>query len=76
MFAASQIHRRDAENVEEAMEINQLTEAIITGVPDPRVTNPELFDLRDPDAPIPQFVNAMRMAGIEASGEAQPIKGH
>jgi|GEM_PF-6577020 len=34
-------------------------------VPDPRVTNPELFDLRNPNAPIPQFVNAMKMAGIE-----------
>jgi len=38
-------------------------------VPDPRVTNPELFDLRNPDAPIPQFVNAMKMAGIEITGE-------
>lgn len=34
-------------------------------VPDPHFTNPELFDLTRPDAPIPQFVNAMRMAGIE-----------
>ena len=34
-------------------------------LPDPRVTNPELFDLRNPNAPIPQFVNAMKMAGIE-----------
>jgi hypothetical protein len=38
-------------------------------VPDPRVTNPELFDLTNPDAPIPQFVNAMKMAGIEVSPE-------
>jgi hypothetical protein len=38
-------------------------------VPDPRVTNPELFDLRKPDAPMPQFVNAMRMAGIEIMAE-------
>jgi hypothetical protein len=38
-------------------------------VPDPRVTNPELFDLRNLDAPIPQFVNAMRMAGIEITAE-------
>ena len=38
-------------------------------VPDPRVTNPELFDLRNPDAPIPQFVNAMKMAGIEITAE-------
>jgi len=36
----------------------------LEGVPDPRVSNPELFDLTRPDAPIPQFVNAMRMAGI------------
>lgn len=34
-------------------------------IPDPRITNPELFDLEDPDAPIPQFVSAMKMAGIE-----------
>jgi len=33
-------------------------------VPDPRVTNPELFDLRNPNAPIPQFVNAMQETGI------------
>ena len=38
-------------------------------MPDPRVTNPELFDLRKPDAPIPQFVNAMKMAGIEITAE-------
>mgnify|MGYP003730319327 CR=1 FL=1 len=38
-------------------------------MPDPRVTNPELFDLRNPDAPIPQFVNAMRIAGIEITAE-------
>ena len=33
-------------------------------VPDPRVTNPELFDLRNPDAPIPQFADAMQEVGI------------
>jgi len=38
-------------------------------VPDPRVTNPELFDLRNPDAPIPQFVNAMKTAGIKITEE-------
>jgi GH35 family endo-1,4-beta-xylanase len=38
-------------------------------LPDPRVTNPELFDLRNPNAPIPQFVNAMRIAGIEITAE-------
>jgi len=43
-------------------------------VPDPRVTNPELFDLRNPNAPIPQFVNAMKMAGIEITAE-QVAKG-
>ncbi len=34
-------------------------------VPDPRATNPELFDLQKPDAPAPQFVNAMKMAGLK-----------
>jgi endo-1,4-beta-xylanase len=38
-------------------------------VPDPRITNPELFNLTKPDAPIPQFVNAMKMAGIEITAE-------
>jgi GH35 family endo-1,4-beta-xylanase len=38
-------------------------------LPDPRVTNPELFDLRNPNAPIPQFVNALRIAGIEITAE-------
>jgi hypothetical protein len=37
----------------------------LEGVPDPRYSNPELFDLNNPNAPIPQFVNAMRTAGIE-----------
>ncbi len=41
----------------------------LTGVPDPRVTNPELFSLTRRDAPIPQFVNAMKKAGIEVSAE-------
>jgi GH35 family endo-1,4-beta-xylanase len=36
---------------------------------DPHVTNPELFDLTKPEAPIPQFVNALRMAGIEITAE-------
>ncbi len=39
----------------------------LSGVPDPRVTNPELFDLTRRDGPIPQFVNAMKKAGIEVS---------
>jgi len=43
-------------------------------VPDPRVTNPELFDLRNPNAPIPQFVNAMKMAGVEITAE-QVVQG-
>ena len=38
-------------------------------LPDPRATTPELFDLRNPNAPIPQFVNAMKMAGIEITAE-------
>ena len=38
-------------------------------MPDPRVTNPELFDLQKPEAPIPQFVNAMKMAEIEITAE-------
>jgi len=33
-------------------------------VPDPRITNPELFDLTNREAPIPQFVNAMQEIGI------------
>ncbi len=41
----------------------------LTGVPDPRVTNPELFDLTRRDAPIPQFVNAMKNAGIGVPSE-------
>jgi len=36
-------------------------------VPDPRVTNPELFDLKNPNTPIPQFVRAMEMAGINVN---------
>ncbi|MCX6028412.1 MAG: endo-1,4-beta-xylanase [Chloroflexi bacterium] len=38
-------------------------------VTDPRYSAPELFDLSKPDAPIPQFVNAMQMAGIEITAE-------
>jgi len=38
-------------------------------VPDPRVTNPELFDLTKQEAPIPQFANALKNAGIELSPE-------
>jgi len=41
----------------------------LEGVPDPRYSNPELFDLSDPDAPIPQFVNAIRKLGIETTPE-------
>ncbi|MGB9845823.1 MAG: endo-1,4-beta-xylanase [Methanothermobacter tenebrarum] len=43
-------------------------------MPDPRVTNPELFDLTNPNAPIPQFVNTLRNAGIEVAGE-QVVEG-
>jgi hypothetical protein len=38
-------------------------------VSDPMFSNPELFDLSQPDAPIPEFVNAMKIAGIELNGE-------
>jgi len=38
-------------------------------LPDPRATNPELFDLTKKEAPIPQFVNALKNAGIELSPE-------
>jgi len=38
-------------------------------LPDPRITNPELFDLKKKEAPIPQFVNALKNAGIELSPE-------
>ena len=38
-------------------------------VPDPRVTNPELFDLHNPDAPIPQFVSAMNEIGVDVNPE-------
>jgi len=38
-------------------------------VPDPRFTNPELFDLRESNAPIPQFVNGINMAGIKITPE-------
>jgi len=38
-------------------------------LPDPRVTNPELFNLTKKEAPIPQFVNALKNAGIELSPE-------
>ncbi|MGC8871242.1 MAG: hypothetical protein ACP5PT_09200, partial [Brevinematia bacterium] len=43
-------------------------------VPDPRVTNPELFDLTKPDAPIPQFVKALENAGIGITAE-QVVEG-
>lgn len=38
-------------------------------VPDPRYTNLELFDLKKSVAPIPQFVNAMKMAEITITNE-------
>jgi endo-1,4-beta-xylanase len=38
-------------------------------VPDPKYTNPELFDLQNSASPIPPFVNAMKMAGIVISPE-------
>lgn len=44
-------------------------------VPDPRYTNPELFDFTNPDAPISQFINALRMIGtdIEPSQVAEEL---
>jgi GH35 family endo-1,4-beta-xylanase len=41
----------------------------LEGIPDPKISNPELFDLENPNAPIPLFVNAMRMVGIEVNPE-------
>lgn len=41
---------------------------------DPRLTNPELFDLKDPDAPIPLFVNALKMAGLANYGGSEITK--
>jgi len=41
----------------------------LEGIPDPKITNPELFDLQNTEAPIPQFVNALKNAGIEVSSE-------
>jgi GH35 family endo-1,4-beta-xylanase len=38
-------------------------------LPDPHFTNPELFDLIKSSAPIPQFVGAMKMAGVQISEE-------
>ena len=38
-------------------------------IPDPKVTTPGLFDIGNTNAPIPQFVNAMRMTGIEVTPE-------
>jgi len=35
----------------------------------PRITNPELFDLTKQEAPIPQFANALKNAGIKLSPE-------
>jgi len=44
-------------------------EGLSIPVPDPRITNPELFDLTNPKASIPQFVNALKMAGFDIKGE-------
>lgn len=38
-------------------------------IPHPRFSNPELFDLSNPDAPIPRFVTAMKTAGLVISGQ-------
>jgi len=39
-------------------------------IPDPRFSNPELFNLEKPSAPIPQFVHALSSAGIEVNAQA------
>jgi hypothetical protein len=38
-------------------------------VPDPKITNPELFNLTKKDAPIPAFINALNKAGIKITSE-------
>jgi hypothetical protein len=38
-------------------------------VPDPRFSNPELFDLEKENAPIPHLVHALHMAGIEVTSQ-------
>lgn len=38
-------------------------------LPDPRITSPKLFSVQQADAPIPLFVNAMKMGGIELDAE-------
>ncbi len=43
-------------------------EGLSIPVPDPRITNPELLNLTNPNASIPKLVNAMKVAGIECSG--------
>lgn len=40
-----------------------------TEVPDPTVSNPELFDLTTAESPIPQFVSAMKMVSVEVDGQ-------
>lgn len=39
-------------------------------IPDPRFSNPELFNLEKSNAPIPQFVHALSSAGVEVSAKA------
>ncbi|MBS7657491.1 endo-1,4-beta-xylanase [Candidatus Bathyarchaeota archaeon] len=41
----------------------------LEGVPDPHFTNPELFDLKNRNAPIPKLVYAMKKAGINVTNE-------
>jgi len=38
-------------------------------VTDPEVSNPELFDITKPDSPIPQYVEAIKTAGIEVTDQ-------
>ena len=41
-------------------------------VPDPKATNPELFDLKNPDSPIVQFANAFGITPEEV-GDLKPV---
>jgi endo-1,4-beta-xylanase len=38
-------------------------------IPDPKASNPELFDLDNPHSPIPEFIKAMKIAGVEVTSE-------
>ena len=38
-------------------------------IPDPRLSDPDLFNLEKPNAPIPQYVHALNMAGVDISAQ-------